>query len=142
MKLAERILHAVIFEIGAIGVATAAVWFAGAGIAMEAAVGTGLAMSLTAMIWNLVFNYFVDRRFSGKREARGLMFRIGHTLAFEAGLLLFTIPLVAYLLDLSLWHALLADIGLSLLIMVYALGFNWLYDLARVKVLRSAPACP
>ncbi|WP_341535422.1 chlorhexidine efflux transporter [Glaesserella parasuis] len=56
-------------------------------------------------------------------------------------LLLFTIPVVAYLLNLSLWHAFLVDIGLSLLIMLYTLVFNWLYDITRVKFLerKNAP---
>lgn len=133
MKLAERIFHSVLFEIGAVSVATVAVLLVGKGIDMGAAVGTGVVMSLVAMVWNLIFNYFFDKRFTGKREERSLLLRVGHTVGFEAGLLFFTIPLIAYLLNLSLWHALVADIGLSLLIMVYALIFNWIYDLARVR---------
>ena len=133
MKLAERIFHSVLFEIGAVSVATIAVLLVGKGIDMGAAVGTGVVMSLVAMVWNLIFNYFFDKRFTGKREERSLLLRVGHTVGFEAGLLFFTIPLIAYLLNLSLWHALVADIGLSLLIMVYALIFNWIYDLARVR---------
>lgn len=133
MKLAERIFHSVLFEIGAVAVATVAVLAVGKGIDTGAAVGTGVVMSLIAMVWNLIFNYFFDKRFTGKREERSLALRIAHTVGFEAGLLFFTIPLIAYLLNLSLWYALVADIGLSLLIMVYALIFNWIYDLARVR---------
>ncbi len=36
-------------------------------------------------------------------------------------------------MQLSLWQAFLADLGLSLLITVYALVFNWVYDHARLK---------
>lgn len=133
MKLAERIFHSVLFEIGAVAVATVAVLAVGKGIDTGAAVGTGVVMSLIAMVWNLIFNYFFDKRFTGKREERSLALRIAHTVGFEAGLLFFTIPLIAYLLNLSLWYALVADIGLSLLIMVYALIFNLIYDLARVR---------
>lgn len=136
MQLAERIFHSVLFEIGAIMVAAVAVLLVGQGIE-GTAVGTGIAMSLIAMVWNLVFNYLFDKRFTGKREERGLGLRVLHTVAFELGLLFFTIPLIAYLLSLSWWHALVADIGLSLLIMVYALIFNWIYDLARVKFVRA-----
>lgn len=133
MKLAERIFHSVLFEIGAVAVATVAVLAVGKGIDTGAAVGTGVVMSLIAMVWNLIFNYFFDKRFTGKREERSLALRVVHTVVFEAGLLFFTIPLIAYLLNLSLWYALVADIGLSLLIMIYALIFNWVYDLARVR---------
>ena len=132
MKLAERIFHSVLFEIGAVSVATVAVVAVGK-VDTGAAVGTGVVMSLIAMLWNLIFNYFFDKRFTGKREERSLALRIAHTVGFEAGLLFFTIPLIAYLLNLSLWYTLVADIGLSLLIMVYALIFNWIYDLARVR---------
>lgn len=33
-------------------------------------------MSLIAMVWNLVFNYLFDKRFTGKREERGLGLRV------------------------------------------------------------------
>lgn len=59
MKLAERIFHSVLFEIGAVAVATVAVLAVGKGIDTGAAVGTGVVMSLIAMVWNLIFNYFL-----------------------------------------------------------------------------------
>ena len=102
---------------------------------VEAAAGTGITISVMAMMLNFFFNYVFDKFATGKREERSLKLRILHTVCFECTLLLFTIPVVAYLLDLSLWHAFLADIGLRLLIMLYALVFNWLYDITRVKFL-------
>lgn len=59
--------------------------------------------------------------------------RVFHTVAFETGLLIFTIPVVAYLLKLTLWQAFLADLGITLSVMVYALIFNWIYDNIRLK---------
>lgn len=134
MTFYERLFHSFLFEIGAMAIGAVAVLLAG-DFSLEAAAGTGVAMSVMAMALNFLFDYVFDKFATGKREERSLKLRILHTVCFECTLLLFTIPVVAYLLDLSLWHAFLADIGLSLLIMLYALVFNWLYDITRVKFL-------
>lgn len=129
MRVWERIFHSVLFEIGAVAVLLAG------DFSLEAAAGTGITMSVMAMVLNFFFNYVFDKFATGKREERSLKLRILHTVCFECTLLIFTIPVVAYLLDLSLWHAFIADIGLSLTIMVYALIFNWIYDIIRAKII-------
>lgn len=134
MTVWERFFHSVLFEIGAMSIGAAAVLLAG-DFSLEAAAGTGITMSVMAMALNFVFNYVFDKFATGKREERSLKLRILHTVCFECTLLIFTIPVVAYLLELSLWHAFLADIGLSLTIMVYALFFNWGYDIIRAKII-------
>lgn len=48
--------------------------------------------------------------------------------------------MIAYLLNLTLWQALLADIGLTILITVYALIFNWIYDNIRLKFIKTGTA--
>lgn len=134
MTVWERFFHSVLFEIGAMAIGAAAVLLAG-DFSLEAAAGTGITMSAMAMALNFVFNYVFDKFATGKREERSLKLRILHTVCFECTLLIFTIPVVAYLLELSLWHAFLADIGLRLTIMVYALFFNWGYDIIRAKII-------
>lgn len=99
-----------------------------------AAVGTGIIMAVIAMLWNFSFNYVFDKFFTGRREARRLPLRLFHTLTFEGGLLLISVPLIAYMLKFTLWQAFWTDIGLTLLITLYALIFNWTYDLLRVRV--------
>lgn len=136
MKIWERIFHSVLFEIGAMAIGAVAVLLAG-DFSLEAAAGTGITMSVMAMVLNFFFNYVFDKFATGKREERSLKLRILHTVCFECTLLIFTIPVVAYLLDLSLWHAFIADIGLSLTIMVYALIFNWIYDIIRAKIINA-----
>lgn len=136
MKVWERIFHSVLFEIGAMAIGAVAVLLAG-DFSLEAAAGTGITMSVMAMVLNFFFNYVFDKFATGKREERSLKLRILHTVCFECTLLIFTIPVVAYLLDLSLWHAFIADIGLSLTIMVYALIFNWGYDIIRAKIINA-----
>lgn len=132
MTLKERILHSVLFEIGAVGVSTIAVLL----VSPEkggAALSVGILISLTAMIWNLIFNSIFDKIFTAPRETRGFGVRFFHTAMFECGLLIATVPMIAYFLQLTLWQALMADIGLTILIMVYALIFNWIYDNVRLK---------
>ncbi|XXQ69466.1 chlorhexidine efflux transporter [Neisseriaceae bacterium B1] len=43
------------------------------------------------------------------------------------------LPVVAYILQLSWWQAFLADMGMTLAVMVYAFFFNWLYDHIRLR---------
>ncbi|THA18111.1 PACE efflux transporter [Rodentibacter pneumotropicus] len=132
MTLKERILHSVLFEIGAVGVSTIAVLWNSPEKGSDA-LGVGILMSLVAMVWNLVFNSIFDKIFTASRETRGLSIRILHTVMFECGLLIATVPMIAYFLQLTLWQALVVDIGLSILIMIYALIFNWIYDNIRLK---------
>ncbi|OOF57559.1 hypothetical protein BKL49_08730 [Rodentibacter myodis] len=89
------------------------------------------------MLCNFTFNWLFDKIFTGKREERSLLFRLFHTLSFEATLLILTIPMVAYALELNLWQAFLADIGLTFIIMVYTFFFNWIYDRIRLRFIKG-----
>lgn len=139
MSLKERLLHSLLFEIGAVTVASVVV-LALSPVKPSAAIGTGVAMSLMAMVWNLVFNAGFDRIFTEPRQNRSFGLRLFHTISFELGLLVFTIPMIACLLGLTLWQALLADVGLTILITVYALIFNWIYDNIRLKFIKASTA--
>ncbi|OOF83843.1 hypothetical protein BKG93_09120 [Rodentibacter ratti] len=132
MTLKERLLHSALFEIGAVGVSTIAMLLVSPDKG-SATLGVGILMSVVAMVWNLIFNSIFDKIFTAPRETRGIVIRILHTLMFECGLLIATVPMIAYFLQLTLWQALMADIGLTILIMIYALIFNWIYDNVRLK---------
>jgi uncharacterized membrane protein len=54
--------------------------------------------------------------------------RILHATLFEASLLVLTIPMVAWWLDMGLWAAFLADIGFAFFFLIYAFMYNWIYD--------------
>lgn len=131
MSLLERTFHALLFEILAVLFTTAGMaWFTDHNI--SALFGTIVSISLIAVLWNFVFNYFFDTVFTGAREQRSVRLRLFHTIAFEVGLLIFTIPLVAYILQVDFWSAFVMDIGMTLFIMVYTFIFNWCYDHLRV----------
>lgn len=132
MKTSERILHMVLFE----GIALVLL----AGLAMLVTSGdmmsiSGLAvgLSLIAMLWNYAFNFLFDKAFGQERMARGLKVRMVHGLLFELGMLILTLPLIMWVLNWGLWQALVADIGVMVFFLLYAMGFNYAYDVIRFK---------
>lgn len=130
MSKLERFFHALLFEIGAV---LCTVLLVGSLTSHSTGLLTTtiILISLIAMVWNMVFNLIFDRFFTGERLERSLGVRLLHTVSFELGLLLFTLPLVAYMLNIGWWEAFLTDIGMTLFVMVYSLIFNWIYDYVR-----------
>ena len=133
MTVKERILHSVLFEIIALILMVGL-----ASLVTDKNIthlgGLALVLSLIAMVWNYVFNLLFDRVFGNRRIDRGLKLRIVHSLAFELGLIAFTLPLIMWALELDLLTVLLMDIGAMLFFLLYALAFNWLYDWARFQL--------
>jgi len=129
----DRIRHTLLFEGVAIVIATTvATLILNKPVEMVGALT--IALSLLAMGCNYFYNLQFDRwlvKKSGPQALlnRSLKLRIGHAMGFEGCLLVVSLPLIAWWLDLTLWHALVMDIGFTLFFMVYALVFNWAYDL-------------
>ena len=59
---------------------------------------------------------------------RSLARRVAHGVGFEGGLVLWLVPLMAWWLDISLWHAFLADLGILAFFLVYTVVFTWVFD--------------
>lgn len=90
----------------------------------------GVALSVLATGWNVIYNLLTDRlmlRALGRLEKRWGE-RMAHAIGFEAGLLVVTLPLMAWWLGVSLWQALLLDLGFVLFFVLYAFFFNLAYD--------------
>ena len=136
MSPKECLFHAVLFEILAIFISVLAVKLTTTHQTVAVTLMIVL-ISLIAVVWNFIFNWLFDRIFTDAREQRTLRLRAFHTLTFEGGLLLFTLPVVAYMLQISWWNAFLTDIGLTLLIVIYTFFFNWAYDHLRLYFIRS-----
>jgi uncharacterized membrane protein len=86
-------------------------------------------ISLVAVSWNYVFNTIFEFWEARQiRKGRSIYRRILHAIGFEGGLAVFTVPLIAYWLDISLWVAVIADIGLLTVFFFYALVFHWCFD--------------
>lgn len=124
----RRVLYVTLYELIAIGVVTLAL-----GLFTEHGWGSsgGLAVgsSIIAVLWNLVFNYFFER-WELRQPVRGRSpsRRVAHAIGFEGGLLFWLVPFIAWWLGVSLWHALLMDMGLLLFFLVYTFVFTWVFD--------------
>jgi uncharacterized membrane protein len=57
-----------------------------------------------------------------------LVRRIAHGIGFEGGLAVILMPVMAYWLDISLWSAFVADLGLLAFFFVYTVAFTWVFD--------------
>ena len=124
----RRVLYVALYELIAIGVVTLALglftdhgWGSSGGMAVGS--------SAIAVVWNLVFNWFFERwelrqPVRGRSAAR----RVAHAIGFEGGLLLWLVPFIAWWLGVSLWQALVLDIGFLLFFLVYNFVFAWAFD--------------
>ena len=133
MSIKERILHAVLFEFGALLVSSIVVKLVSHNADNQTAFTVAIVLACMAICLNFLFNFMFDKIFTGKREERGWAFRLFHTTAFEAFLLLFTVPMVAYIVNLTWLQAFVADMAMTFAVMVYAFVFNWIYDHTRLK---------
>jgi len=85
--------------------------------------------SLIAIVWTLVFNA-VFEYWEARQSVRGrsVARRVAHAIGFEAGMVAMLVPIFAWWLDVSLWEALVMDIGLMLFFLGYTFVFNWAFD--------------
>lgn len=128
--------HAVAFEVLAIGIsAPLAAWITGRSV-----VSMGVLTAVIATIavtWNMLYNWVFDRLQARCGFARTYWVRVAHAVGFEAGLILIVIPLIAVWLDVSLWRALVLDIGLVLFYLPYGFLFNLGYDKIRQNLVMT-----
>ncbi|MFC0225268.1 multidrug/biocide efflux PACE transporter [Serratia aquatilis] len=135
----ERIVHAVGFEVIAVVICAPV----GALLLNRSLVQVGalaIMLSTLAMLWNIIYNTIFDRLWLVKRVARGLKVRIFHALGFEGGLVLFGLPLAAFMLNISLGQAFIMEIGFFLFFLPYTLFYNWAYDTLRQRWFEPRPA--
>lgn len=139
MGALERMFQAVLFEVLAVTLS-----IIGLAVFTEHAIsalsGTMIIIATIAMCWNFVFNWFFDKVATGAKEQRSVLFRIFHVILFQGGLLVFTIPVMASILNVGLWEALIMDIGVTFFITLYAFTFNLVYDHTRAYIFHSKNA--
>ncbi|MCL1049665.1 PACE efflux transporter [Shewanella abyssi] len=139
MNTKERIFHSVLFEaIALIFVITAATVFTDAGA--KSATGLAVGLSLIAMCWNYLYNLGFDRVFGYNRIERSFKMRIGHGLGFELGMVFTTLPLMMWVLQLDFITVFIMDIGVVIFFLVYAILYNWAYDLIRQRIISNRAA--
>lgn len=140
MSHKERLFHSILFEALALVLfVPLAMFVTQKGAALMA--GISITLSLIAMVWNYVFNLGYDRLFGADRAARGIGERIAHGIGFEAGLIVFSIPVVMAALQEPFLTVLIMDLGAVLFFLVYAILFNWIYDKLRPRFIRKDLSC-
>ena len=133
MKIRERIIHVLIFQVSA-GFFSLLIATFLTGRNPITASSALIAGALIAMTWNGIYNYFFDRIFGSDRMKRSLKIRIIHITIFEIVLILMITPVYALLLGLGLWEALLLNLTLALYFTIYAFIFNWAYDIISHQI--------
>ena len=129
----RRIVHALSYEVTLLVIIAIALSFIFE-VPMEVTGTLGIAMAVTSVFWNMIFNHFFEKLERKKKFKRTIGVRILHAIGFEGGLMLATIPMVAYAMDMSIWQAILLDLGLTSCILVYTFAFQWCYDLIEVRM--------
>ena len=124
----RRVVFVTLYEIIAIVAATLGfMLFSGQGAAHSGVISA--VSSVLAVLWNVAFNHLFER-WESRQPVRGrsLARRVAHAIGFEGGLALLLVPLLAWWFDVSLWQALVMDIGLMVFFLVYTFVFNWGFD--------------
>ena len=126
--LKRRVIYITLYE----GIAIVA---ASAGLALMSGQGVGhsgvvaVLASVIAILWNLAFNALFERWEARQAVGgRSLRRRAAHAIGFEGGLVAFLVPVFAWWLGVSLWEALVIDLGLVVFFLVYTFVFNWAFD--------------
>lgn len=128
---AERILHAVGFEVIAIAIcAPLAAWIMDKPLFQMGALA--IMLSTVAMVWNIIYNAGFDKIIPMGQKRR-LPLRVAHALGFEGGFILIGLPLAAWMLDISLLQAFMVEIGFFLFFLPYTVIYNWAYDTLRAR---------
>ncbi|MBS98298.1 MAG: hypothetical protein CMI01_06440 [Oceanospirillaceae bacterium] len=123
----RKLVYVTVFEVGGIGLSMVLVTLLGHDPALAGGVAVGA--SVIAMLWNLVWNTGFEF-WEARQIVRGRSFkrRALHALGFELGLTIMLVPAIAWWLAISWWEALLLDIGLTLVFVVYTFVFNLGFD--------------
>ena len=126
-----RVIHSLLFEIVLLAISTPIIV-----LIFNKGVGhtsmLNVALSITAMLCNGLYNYAFDRALiflKRKLYPRSFYLRCIHSILFEICLMTATLPMIMWWMDFSFFRALALDFTFSVCVPVYALIFNWIYDI-------------
>lgn len=124
----RRIVYVTLYE-GLAIVASSAVMASIYGVDPGHAGMLSAVASVIAIVWNVVYNGLFER-WEARQTARGrnLGRRALHALGFEGGLIAVLVPMMAWWLGISLWEALVLDLGLIAFFLFYTFAFNLGFD--------------
>ena len=135
----ERLVHAVGYEVFAVLLCAPLLsWVMGKSLATAGSLAVTL--SLIAMVWNMIYNALVDRIVATPRIQWKAATRFVHGLGFEAGLVVWCLPVAAWMLDISLLQAFMVELGFFVIILPYTVVYNWAFDRARHLIVQRRVA--
>ena len=88
-------------------------------------------LSLKAMLVSLLYNWAFDEfdaRAGRVSSQRSLIGRVLHAVGLEVWLVLTSMPIVIWWLGITLPQAILMDLTVSTIVMVYTFVYSWCYD--------------
>lgn len=136
----RRIIYVLSYEVIAIAFVTTALVVLGFGGGSSGLIA--VVSSVVAIIWNFIWNTMFEawekRQASQKRTLRR---RIVHSLGFEGGLIVFLVPILAWILQVSLVEAFFLELGLLIFFLIYTFIFAWVFDLIlppKARVMESS----
>lgn len=129
-SVAERIFHAVLFEVlSNIIIAFSLSYLLK--VSLTQSFSLSMTSAIIATLWNYIYNYIFDALQRNLLFKRNYWVRVLHALIFELGLLILLIPACMLLLKLPFLSALYIEIGLVLFFLPYTFIFNLTYDHTR-----------
>ena len=123
----RRVVFVTLYEI--IAIIVSSLLFMAIGQGAGASGVMAVVASALAIAWNVTFNALFERWEARQAvRRRSLRRRVAHAIGFEGGLVFILVPLFAWWFDISLWQALVMDLGLVVFFLCYTFVFNWGFD--------------
>lgn len=129
----ERIIYALLFEV----ILLASLLPIGMFLFGVSAASFGILsviLSLKAMMFNFVFNWFydkLDQRANRIPTERSMHHRVVHAVSFEVGMMITSLPIIMWWLSMGLWEAFQLEVILIGFVMIYTFLFGLGYDRLR-----------
>ena len=133
----RRLVHAISYEVILLVIIAIALSFIFS-MPLEVTGILGAIMAVISVIWNMIFNHYFEKIEHKYQWQRTIRIRILHAIGFEGGLMLATIPIIAYMMNMSFIEALILDFGLTMCILVYTFIFQWCYDIVEGRFFPNA----
>lgn len=123
----RRLVYALVFE--ALAVLLVTILLTLVGKEMNSSLVLAIANSTIAVLWNLAFNTIFEawERRSGT-VGRPLRVRVAHAVLFQFGLVCMLVPTVAFILQVSLWEAIVIEAGLLVFFFIYTAVYAYCFD--------------
>ncbi|WP_394242728.1 PACE efflux transporter [Halopseudomonas laoshanensis] len=123
----RKLVYVTLYEVIATAIITLILLMMGHAI-LDAGVASGMTSAI-AVSWNLAWNSLFESWEARQPErGRNIKRRIMHALGFEFGLLAILVPVMAWWLEISLWHAFVLDMGLLIFFVFYTFVFSLAFD--------------